>query len=206
MDTHLSKILEKSGGLSDYYHSYVDYLHALLSRLDGQSVENVVEVFLEARKNGKTIFFVGNGGSAATASHFCQDLAEVGNKANCEGFRTLSLTDNVSFITAAGNDCGYDSIFTKQMKFLFSEGDVLVGISASGNSQNVVNAVKLAKEKGGVAVALVGFDGGELGKLADHAIHLQTPKGEYGPVEDAHMILDHIITTYLMDKLKPQES
>jgi len=92
------------------------------------------------------------------------------------------------------------------MKFLFSEGDVLGGISASGNSQNVVNAVKLAKERGGVAVALVGFDGGELGKLADHVVHLQTPKGEYGPVEDAHMILDHIITSYLMCKLKSEES
>ncbi|MDA1110869.1 MAG: SIS domain-containing protein, partial [Nitrospinae bacterium] len=106
----MSKILEQSGGLNDYYHSYVDYLHKLLDRLDGKSVEKVVEVFLQARKNGKTIYFVGNGGSAATASHFCQDLAEVGNKAKCEGFRTISLTDNVSFITAAGNDCGYESI------------------------------------------------------------------------------------------------
>lgn len=202
MDIHLSKILEQSGGLPDYYSSYIDYLHELLKRLDGESVDSVVNVFLQARKNGKTIFFVGNGGSAATASHFCQDLAEVGHKAKCEGFRTLSLTDNVSFITAAGNDCGYESIFTKQMKFLFSGGDVLVGISASGNSQNVINAVKLAKEKGGIAVALLGFDGGELAKIADHVIHLQTPKGEYGPVEDAHMILDHVITTYLMRKLK----
>lgn len=205
MDTRLQNILEQSEGLTDYYHSYVDYLHKLLSRLDGKSVDEVVNVFLEARKNNKTIYFVGNGGSAATASHFCQDLAQLGNKAKCDGFRVLSLTDNVSYITAAGNDYGYESIFTRQMEFLFNEGDVLVAISASGNSPNVVNATKLAQERGGVAVALVGFDGGELGKLADHSICLQTPKGEYGPVEDAHMILDHIITTYLMHKLKFHE-
>jgi D-sedoheptulose 7-phosphate isomerase len=205
MDTHLQKILEQSEGLTDYYHSYVDYLHKLLSQLDGKTVDEVANVFLEARKNGKTIYFVGNGGSASTASHFCQDLAQLGNKAKCEGFRVLSLTDNVSYITAAGNDYGYESIFTRQMEFLFNEGDVLVAISASGNSPNVVNATKLAQERGGVAVALVGFDGGELGKLADHSIRLQTPKGEYGPVEDAHMILDHIITTYLMHKLKSHE-
>ena len=206
MATSLSKILEQSGGLEDYFHSYVDYLHNLMNNMDSRTVDNVIEVFLEGRKNGKTIYFVGNGGSAATASHFCQDLAAVGNKGKCEGFRTLSLTDNVSYITAVGNDFGFESIFTNQMNSLFNEGDVLVGISASGNSPNVVNAAKLAKEKGGIAVALVGFDGGELGKLADYAIHLQTPKGEYGPVEDAHMILDHIITTYLMSKLKSEES
>ena len=172
--------------------------------MDGKQVEQVTDVFLAARKAGKTIYFVGNGGSAATASHFCQDLAEVGRKADCEGFRTLSLTDNVSYITAAGNDYGYEAIFTNQMNFVFNEGDVLVAISASGNSANVVNAAKLAKERKGVVIALVGFDGGELGRLADHAILTQTPKGEYGPVEDAHMILDHIITSYLMYRLKSE--
>ncbi len=206
MDTHLQKILEQSEGLTDFYQSYVDYLHKLLSRIDGKSVEQVVNVFLEARKNAKTIYFVGNGGSAATASHFSQDLAQLGNKVKCEGFRVLSLTDNVSHITAVGNDYGYESIFTRQMEFLFNEGDVLVTISASGNSPNVINAAKLAQKRGGVAVALTGFDGGELGKLADHTILLQTPKGEYGPVEDAHLILDHIITSYLMHQLKSKES
>ncbi len=205
MSDKLAKVLEQSTSLEDYYQSYVDYLHKRLRSMDGKQVEQVTDVFLAARKAGKTIYFAGNGGSAATASHFCQDLAEVGRKADCEGFRTLSLTDNVSYITAAGNDYGYEAIFTNQMNFVFNEGDVLVCISASGNSANVVNAAKLAKERKGVVIALVGFDGGELSRLADHSILTQTPKGEYGPVEDAHMILDHIITSYLMYQLKSEK-
>ena len=205
MSDTLATVLEQSTSLKDYYQSYVAYLHKRLRSMDGKQVERVTDVFLAARKAGKTIYFVGNGGSAATASHFCQDLAEVGRKADCEGFRTLSLTDNVSYITAAGNDYGYEAIFTNQMNFVFNEGDVLVCISASGNSANVINAAKLAQERKGVVIALVGFDGGELGRLADHAILTQTPKGEYGPVEDAHMILDHIITSYLMYRLKSEE-
>ncbi len=205
MSDTLTTVLEQSTSLKDYYQSYVDYLHKRLRSMDGKQVEQVTEAFLSAREAGKTIYFAGNGGSAATASHFCQDLAEVGRKADCEGFRTLSLTDNVSYITAAGNDYGYEAIFTNQMNFVFNEGDVLVCISASGNSANVVNAAKLAKERKGVVIALVGFDGGELGRLADHSILTQTPKGEYGPVEDAHMILDHIITSYLMYRLKSPE-
>jgi D-sedoheptulose 7-phosphate isomerase len=198
----LSNILEQSENLSEFYKSYVDYLHSLMTNSSGEFVEAVANTFLQARKNDKTIYFAGNGGSAATASHFCQDLAEVGRKANCDGFRTLSLTDNVSFITAIGNDYGYEDIFSTQMKYVFNPQDVLVVISASGNSPNVIKAAKLARERGGVVVAMVGFDGGQLVKLADHVLHLETPKGEYGPVEDAHMILDHIITTYLMCKLK----
>jgi D-sedoheptulose 7-phosphate isomerase len=202
MNTTLSNILEQSENLSEFYKSYVDYLHSLMANSSGEFVEAVANTFLQARKNDKTIYFAGNGGSAATASHFCQDLAEVGRKANCDGFRTLSLTDNVSFITAIGNDYGYEYIFATQMKYVFNPQDVLVVISASGNSPNVIKAAKLAKERNGIVVAMVGFDGGQLAKLADHVLHLETPKGEYGPVEDAHMILDHIITTYLMCKLK----
>ena len=174
----------------------------MLLRVDGAKVAEMAELFLKARGEGKTIFFVGNGGSAATASHFAQDLAEVGRKAGVKSFRTLSLTNNVPFITAAGNDYGYDTIFTTQMKEIFSPGDVLVAISASGNSANLVKAVQLAYEKGGVTLALVGFDGGKLARLAHHVIQVTSPKGEYGPVEDAHVILDHVVTSYLTARLR----
>ncbi|MBF0108446.1 MAG: SIS domain-containing protein [Magnetococcales bacterium] len=170
--------------------------------MDLGQLEAVADRFLQARDEKKTIYFAGNGGSASTSSHFCQDLAEVGRKIGVEGFRTLSLTDNVSYITAAGNDYGYEKIFVNQMMYLFEPGDVLVVISASGNSGNVVEAARLAREKGGTVIALVGFDGGKLSEIADLVLKVKTNKGEYGPVEDAHLIIDHVITGYLTIKMK----
>ena len=117
---------------------------------------------------------IGNGGSAATASHFTQDLGDVGRKANVEGFKTRSLTDNTSLITALGNDFGYDKIFSIQMEEIFNKGDVLVVISASGNSLNVVNAVELAKDLQGTTVGFVGFDGGKLSAMCDYVIHVKS--------------------------------
>lgn len=148
-------------------------------------------------KRWQLYFFAGNGGSAATSSHFSQDLAEVGRKAGLNSFRTLSLTDNVPFLTAVGNDYGYVKVFSVQMAEVFNRDDVLVAISASGNSMNVIEAVKFAKKRGGITIGLVGFDGGRLGKMCDHVIHVISKKGEFGPVEDIHLILDHMITSFL---------
>ncbi|MBF0145435.1 MAG: SIS domain-containing protein [Magnetococcales bacterium] len=200
----ISDLLARSPGLAAFYTGYASYLHRCLETVDLAQLEAVGQVFLRAREEGRTIFFAGNGGSAATASHFCQDLAEVGRKAKVKGFRTLSLTDNVSYITAAGNDYGYHNIFTTQMMFLFQERDVLVVISASGNSPNVVEAARFAKERGGIVIALVGFDGGQLGNMAHHVLKVETHRGEYGPVEDAHLIFDHVITTFLTSRLNAE--
>lgn len=186
---------------SDYVNSYISYLNGLLIDLDHSAISNVVDCFLTARKKRQTIFFIGNGGSAATASHFAQDLGEVGRKAKVQGFKTLSLADNVSLLSAVGNDYGFDKIFTIPLLELFNAGDVLVAISASGNSPNVVNAVKFAKNAGGGTVGIVGFDGGKLKNLCDHVIHVKTDIGKYGPVEDVHMIMDHLITSYLISRL-----
>lgn len=194
----LQEICKNCNNPVDYLRSYEKYLSYLLSRLDYEAVGKVIEVFSQARDRDAMIFFVGNGGSAATASHFAQDLGEVHRKTGGSCFRTLSLTDNVSFITAMGNDYGYDAIFTGQMSNLFKKEDILVAISASGNSPNVVQAVKLARQLGGITIGLVGFDGGELLKICNHVIHVLANKGEYGPVEDIHLALDHMITSYLM--------
>lgn len=184
----------------NYFAYYGEYIARLLSNLDLESVKNVVECFYKARERRSIIYFAGNGGSAATASHFAQDLGEVGRKTKGDLFRTISLTDNVSFITAMGNDYGYDKIFTGQMNNLFEKDDILVAISASGNSPNIVEAVRLAKQLGGTTVGLVGFDGGQLAELCDHVIHVETNKGEYGPVEDVHLIIDHMITSYIIQR------
>jgi D-sedoheptulose 7-phosphate isomerase len=182
--------------VADFSRTYIKRLQVLLDSLDHGQIHGVIETFARARANGRTIFFVGNGGSAATSSHFSQDLAEVGRKAKAPLFRSLSLTDNTSYITAMGNDYGYDTVFQRQVEQMLQEGDVLVAISASGNSKNLIRAVEAAKERKGVTVGIVGFDGGELSRICDKVILARSEKGEYGPVEDVHMILDHLITGF----------
>ena len=198
---NLRKVFGNSGDGAGYSKEYGLYVADLLERLDYKSLGEIINCFYDARQRSSTIFFIGNGGSAATASHFAQDLAEIGKKLGTDGFKTLSLTDNVPFITAIANDHGYENIFTGQMSEVFKKGDVLVAISGSGNSPNIVKAAKHAKQSGGTVVGLCGFDGGQLAGLSDHVLHVKTERGEYGPVEDIHMILDHMITTYLCMKL-----
>ncbi|MDO8675117.1 MAG: SIS domain-containing protein [Candidatus Omnitrophota bacterium] len=200
----LEEIFKESGLRADYFRKYGDYVQKLISEIDVESLKRAVDCFLEARKNDKTIYFAGNGGSAATASHFAQDLSEVGRKIRGKGFRAQSINDNSSALTAISNDYGYEDVFSLQIQYSFNAGDVLVVISASGNSPNVVKAVELAKERGGRTVALVGFDGGRLAQICDHAVHIKSKKGEYGPVEDVHLILNHMIVSYLMMELKKE--
>lgn len=198
---HLKEIFSRSKSMLEYFDGYYLHINELLSNLDPVAIGDVINCFLTARTDRKTIYFAGNGGSASTASHFSQDLGEVGRKASKPGFKTLSLTENISLLSAIGNDYGFDKIFTVQLLELFNPGDVLVAISASGNSPNVVNAVQFAKDAGGKTIGLVGFDGGKMKDICDYVIHVKTNKGEYGPVEDVHMIMDHLITSYLILKL-----
>lgn len=200
----LEEIFAENSLQAEYFKGYCQYVQKLISGIDVESVKRIVDCFLEARRNDKTIYFAGNGGSASTASHFAQDMAEVGRKIKGKGFRTQSITDNISALTAISNDYSYDRVFSLQMQYNFDPGDVLVVISASGNSPNVIKAVELAKERGGLTVALVGFDGGRLAQICDHVVHIQSEKGEYGPVEDIHLILNHMIVSYLMMELKKE--
>lgn len=202
----LEEIFKESSLQADYFRRYGDYVQKLISQIDIESVKRVVDCFLEARKKDKTIYFAGNGGSAATASHFSQDMSEVGRKIRGKGFRAQSINDNVSSLTAISNDYSYEDVFSLQIQYSFNPGDVLVVISASGNSRNVIKAVELAKERGGRTVALVGFDGGRLAQMCDHVVHIKSKNGEYGPVEDIHLILNHMIVSYLMMELKKRPS
>jgi D-sedoheptulose 7-phosphate isomerase len=136
---------------------------------------------------------IDNGGSASTASHWVNDLTRWRDRP----FRAISLTDNVAVVTAYGNDFGYDLIFKLQLETLMQPDDVVVAISASGNSPNIVSAIDYANENGGITVGLTGFDGGTLRELAQIVVHAPTNKGEYGPAEDVHMVLDHLVTSYL---------
>lgn len=176
---------------------YLSYLNEVLSSIDVKEIEKFVSTLLDARERGATIFFIGNGGSAATSSHFANDLS-IGTNSFDKPFRVVSLTDNQAIITAIGNDFGYEEIFIKQIQVLGKSGDVVVGISASGNSPNLLKAFDLAKKVGIKTVAITAFDGGKMKQVADEGIHVQTGLKEYGPAEDAHMVLDHLIGAYLM--------
>lgn len=185
---------------ADYAKNYIKRLQSILDNLDIESVVKVIDEFIEARDRGSTIFFMGNGGSAATSDHFANDLNVCASPEGHPPFKSLSLSSNSAYLTCLGNDFGYESIFARQLKNLMKASDVVVGISASGNSPNVVNALEYASQKGGIPVAIVGFDGGQMKKIAKHVIHVKSEKGEYGPVEDLHMILDHLISTCLAHK------
>ena len=194
-------MFQSTGTAEQYFKEYGKYLGELLDSLDCKALEEVTQLILEKARDEQTIFLIGNGGSAATASHFALDLAQCSQPEAGLYLRAVSLTDSTPLLTALSNDKGYEEVFAGQIRNLFRKGDMLIAISASGNSPNVIAAARLAKELGGVAVGLVGFDGGELAQICDHIIHVPTSKGEYGPVEDIHLIIDHMTTSYLRMKL-----
>lgn len=188
---------------AEFANAYLRYVQAILSRIDKNEVARFIHALLDARARAATIFFLGNGGSAATASHFANDIG-IGTNEYERPFRAMSLTDNVAVLTAIGNDFGYEDVFVRQLRVLGRKGDVIVGISASGNSTNVLKAFEYAREAGIKTIAITAFDGGKMKARADEGIHVPTGMREYGPAEDAHMVLDHLVGAYLMRIVKQQ--
>ena len=193
----IDQIYSESLSIKDYSKSYIDYLSSVLSNISLTDIEKFVEVLLEARERESSIFFIGNGGSAATASHFANDIA-IGTRTYEKPFRAISLCDNQAVITAIANDDGYEKIFSQQLQVLLKKQDVVVAISASGNSPNLLDAIDTAKKMNTITVGISAFDGGKMKEMVDISVHVPTEKGEYGPAEDAHMVLDHLVSNYLM--------
>ena len=170
---------------------YLNALKKLTDYKDTHKFGAIASVLDNARKNGTNIFILGNGGSAATANHFYCDFGKNASGPNDGRFKIMTLSEQVCAITALGNDCGFDQIFSMQLKNLMDEGDILIAISASGNSPNVINAVEYAKSKKGFIISLTGFNGGKLAKLSD--IDLNVASDSYEMVEDVHLAMCHII-------------
>lgn len=186
----------------DYSKSVRDYFElelAVLKSIDVNEINEVMNVLEEARVSGHRIFVCGNGGSAATASHFCCDfnkgVSHDGKQEQRYDFECLS--DNVPTMMAIANDIDYADVFVIPLISKMKQGDVLIGISGSGNSENVVRAIKYANEHGGVTVALSGYDGGKIKALAQHNIHVDCHNMQI--VEDVHMALDHVMM-YVLSK------
>lgn len=197
MTNAIEDLFQNTDGPADFAKGYLSHLSSTLAKLDIEAIAAFIKILLAARESENTVFFLGNGGSASTSSHFVNDIA-VGTRSVRKPFRVVSLTDNVAVITSIANDYSYDDIFLLQLKYQLRPGDVVVGISASGNSPNVVKAIEYANTAGAYTVGLTGFDGGQLRQLVKTSLHVPTGKGEYGPVEDAHMILDHLVGGFLL--------
>lgn len=178
---------------------YIQKLIALLTNIDIDAISKIVDTF---EKTKGRIYIIGNGGSAATASHMVNDLGIGLKRRNIRSFDVESLSDNTPVCSAIANDIGYENVFYMQIKDKISSNDVLLAISCSGNSENIIKAVEYAKEQGTTIIGATGFDGGKLQQLSDVNFHVQTQKNEYGLVEDMHMILDHIIYSYYIEQAK----
>lgn len=174
--------------------SYFDRIRRLIDTVDLEAVVAATTVLEQAWRNRQQVFVIGNGGSASTASHWACDLNKGTSHPGRPRMRVISLTDNMAHFSAIANDCGYDKVFTEQLTNLLQAGDVLIGISASGNSPNVLDAFRYARDLGATTIAVVGFTGGQLAKLADRVVHFQS--SEYGPVEDMQLMLNHLITDW----------
>jgi D-sedoheptulose 7-phosphate isomerase len=189
--------MERKNIITSYLASYKERLILLFDSIDVEMLESIIDALVTAFKNKKTLYVVGNGGSAATASHIQADFQFFVRYFTDFRPRVIALTDNVPLITAISNDISYDEIFVEQMKGVFNEGDLLLAISASGNSPNVVKACEYAKELGGKTIAFCGFSGGRLKEVSDMPLYTPNKDKDYGPIEDLHMILDHVLVNYL---------
>lgn len=192
-----NKEISAKSKILDFSHSYIERLKSILNTFDHQAVAAFIQVLETARNNDNTIYFIGNGGSAATASHFSNDIS-YGTRNWSKPFKSISLTDNVAVLTAVANDYSFEEIFVKQLQVNLNPKDVVVAISASGNSPNIVKAIEYANSVGAVTVGICGFTGGKLKEISQYPIHVTSEKGEYGPVEDVHMIIDHLVGNYLL--------
>lgn len=191
--------------ISEFSKKYLVYTKKIIDGIDIDSIENFIQILISARENKATVFFAGNGGSASTASHYANDLA-IGTNNNVKPIKAISLTDNNAVITAIANDFGYDQIFLKQLQIYGKSNDVLVVISASGNSPNLISLIDYANANDIITVALTAFDGGQIKRKAKNSIHVPTNLAEYGPAEDAHLIINHLVMSYLKRHFKNEEN
>lgn len=187
---------------SDHWiRDHLSCLQQMLAAIDVTAVEHAAAELVNAFEENRTVFVCGNGGSASTASHMAADLAKNTGGAGRPGLRVMCLNDNMAWLSALANDFGYEHVFVEQLRNLLQPRDVLVAISASGNSPNVVRAAEFVRARGGRTVGLVGFTGGRLRETCDVVVHLQS--ADYGRVEDGHLILNHILTEALRARTRP---
>ncbi len=183
------------------FSEYSKYMKSALDKVSQSEIDKLIELILHAYKNEKMIFVIGNGGSAANASHFAQDLAK-GTRKSLEQrkrIKALSLTDNLPFITALGNDDGYETIFEQQLRTFAQAGDLLIAISGSGNSPNIIKAVEWANKNGITTIGITGFNGGKLKQINTYSLHV--PLDDMCTSEGIHSSIMHYVILELGKKI-----
>lgn len=192
-----SKMTDYTNSIGDYF----DRLQRALAAVDRDEINRAMDLIKKSRATGAKIFTMGNGGSGATASHLACDFNKGLSLGKDDKFRVICLCDNTATILAYSNDLSYDDIFVEQIKNFISPGDIVIGFSGSGNSENVVRAARYAKENGCTVIGFTGFDGGRLMDLAD--IKLHTAEHDMQIAEDVHMILVHMMMNIIYREENP---
>ena len=184
------------------FSEYLTYTQRAMESVDQSQITQFVHTLFDAYQRRATVFVIGNGGSAANASHFAQDLAK-GTCPDLTGdrrIRAMSLTDNVAFISALGNDEGYEQIFVQQLRTFCQPGDLLVAISGSGNSPNILRAIEYANQNGITTVGVTGFGGGKLMEMVHQSVHV--PLNDMCTAESIHSVIFHYVILQLQEKMR----
>ncbi len=193
----------------EFISNYFAEMQDIIKNISREEIEKVIEVLFNAWKRGNKVFIMGNGGSASTATHFACDLSKVTIVPNKKRFSVMGLNDNIPLVSALTNDDGWNEIYVEQLKNHFEKGDVVIAFSVHGGSgkdkagawsQNLLKAMQYAKDNGGIAIGFSGFDGGAMKELADACVVV--PFNSTPHVESFHLVLEHLITFCLLEKIK----
>ena len=195
----LELCIDEQKEIMEHIHNYISTLQQTMDQLPIQLIAEVIDILNQARLQGKQVFIMGNGGSASTASHFVCDLAKNTRRENLPHFRVIGLADNMALVSAYANDEGYENVFSQQLANLINPGDVVIAISASGNSNNVINAIEEARKHDATTIGFTGFDGGRLGQIVNVQIHVKSMIIEH--VEDIHLMLEHMIVKTIKEQV-----
>jgi D-sedoheptulose 7-phosphate isomerase len=179
--------------------NYLGEISSLMLKISEISIENVLNILYDAYKDDRQVFLFGNGGAAATSMHLACDLAKGATYPDKRRFKVISLSENISILTAWANDTDYTNIFGEQLKNFVKPGDVVIGLSASGMSPNVINALKIANEMSAITVLFSGYDGGKAAREAKHTVIVPTKNIQQ--IEDVHLVICHILYTGLRQKI-----
>ena len=185
---------------TQFYEKYTRGLQMVLLEMDLAQIGELANALIDTRARRARIYVIGNGGSAAAASHIAADFSNVKHDNDRFAFRITSLADNVAAFSAASNDFGYESGFVNQLRGRLDPGDLVIAISSSGNSRNVVDALQYANSQGASTWAIVGFTGGALEQCAEHSVYIPTAVGQYGFMEDVTSILNHILSIFIYEE------
>lgn len=181
----------------NYVPEYIAKVQKVMGTLDPKPIETLVDWLAEARASQSTIFTMGNGGSSSTASHWVNDLVKGASFEKDRKFRVMCLNDSIATLTAYSNDVSYEQALVEPLKNFLSKGDLVIAISGSGNSKNVLRAIEYAKANGNKTVGLTGRDGGELGRMVD--LEINVPEQHMGRIEDVHMMITHAVSWSFID-------